>query len=97
MPLPEGVSEESASNLDFDLGDEERINDIRGANNKFTLDEHGFTTCAMDMSPHLFSEIEIINSYIPVVCEMVKEVAKADRVISFDWRVNFSSFVTEIF
>lgn len=51
VPLPEGVPEERASNIEFALGDEEIVRDIRGADAKFTLDEHGFTTCTMEMSP----------------------------------------------
>lgn len=96
MPLPDGIPEEKASNLEFDLGNEEIVKDIRGANNPFTLDEHGFTTCSMDMSPHWFSEKEIIDRYIPAICEMVKELLKADRVISFDWRVNSSTSKIEL-
>ena len=87
VPLPAGVPEESATNLAFDLGDEEVIRDIRSSSTKFTLNEHGFTTCRMEMSPHLFSETEIINDYIPATCELVKAAANAERVIPFDWRV----------
>ena len=43
VPLPVGVSEERATNLVFDLGDEEMMRDIRGSRASFTLDEHGFT------------------------------------------------------
>ena len=87
VPLPVGVPEESATNLVFDLGDEEVIRDIRSSSTKFTLSEHGFTTCRMEMSPHLFSEMEIINDYVPVTCELVKQAVNAETVIPFDWRV----------
>ena len=83
VPLPVGVPEESATNLAFDFGDEEVIRDIRStcSSTKFTLTEHGFTTCWMEMSPHLFSEMEIINDYIPATA------VNAEIVIPFDWRV----------
>ena len=87
VPLPVGVPEESAKNSAFDLGDEEVIRDIRSSNTKFTLAEQGFTTCRMEMSPHLFSETEIINDYIPATCELVKAAVDAETVIPFDWRV----------
>ena len=87
VPLPVGVPEESATNLTFDLGDEEVIRDIRSSSTEFTLTEHGFTTCWMEMSPHLFSEMEIINDYIPTTCELVKKAVNAETVIPFDWRV----------
>ena len=87
VPLPKGVPEESATNLAFDLGDEEVIRDIRSSSTKFTLTEHGFTTFWMEMSPHSFSEMEIINDYIPATCELVKAAVNAEIVIPFDWRV----------
>lgn len=87
VPLPVGVPEENASNLVFDLGDEEVIRDIRGSSTSFSLDEHGFTTCSMEMSPHSFSEMEITNDYIPKTCELVKEAVNAELVVPFDWRV----------
>ena len=87
VPLPMGVPEENASNLVFDLGHEEVIRDIRGSSTGFSLDEHGFTICSMDMSPHSFSEMEIINDYIPKTCELMKEAVNADLVVPFDWRV----------
>ena len=87
VPLPVGMPEESGTNLAFDLGDEEVIRDIRSSSIKFTLSEHGFTTCWMEMSPHLFSETEIINDYIPATCELVKAAVNAETVIPFDWRV----------
>lgn len=87
VPLPMGVPEENASNLVFRLGDEEVIRDIRGSSTSFSLDEHGFAIGSMDMSPHLFSEVEITNEYIPRTCELVKEAVNADLVIPFDWRV----------
>lgn len=90
VPLPEGVPEEKASNLEFALGEEEIVRDIRGTDTNFTLDKHGFTIRMMDISPHWFSETEIKNRYIPETCEFVKEVVKAEHVIPFDWRVNLS-------
>lgn len=97
VPLPEGVPEERASNIDFALGNEEIVRDIRGVDAKFTLDKHGFTTCTMEMSPHLFSETEIQHRYIPETCEFVKNVVKADRVIPFDWRVTFSILSSAVY
>ena len=87
VPMPIGVPEENASNLVFGLGDEEVIRDIRGSSTNFSLDEHGFTICSMEMSPHSFSEMEIKNDYIPKTCELVKESLNADLVVPFDWRV----------
>lgn len=43
----------------------------------------------MEMSPHLFSETEIINDYIPATCELVKATVDAEMVIPFDWRVRY--------
>lgn len=88
VPLPEGVPDEKASNLEFYLAEKEIVRDIRGTDTNFTLDKHGFTIRTMDISPHLLSETEINNRYIPATCEFVKEIIKADRVIPFDWRVN---------
>ncbi|KAL8958517.1 MAG: hypothetical protein Q9193_004444, partial [Seirophora villosa] len=88
LAFPEDVPEEKTSNLEFGLGDTELIRDLRAADTRFSLDEHGFTTATMELCPHSFSEDEINNRYIPELCEMVKKSTNADRVISFDWRVS---------
>lgn len=90
VPLPRDVPEERASNLDFALGNKEIIKDIRSTSTVFTLDENGFATSVMEMSPHLFSESEIRNRYLPAICDLVKNAAKADCVVPFDWRIRNS-------
>ena len=87
VPLPVGVSEERAINLVFDLGDEEMMRGIRGSSASFTLDEHGFTICLMDILFHFFSDMGVINYYIPETCDLVKEAVNAELVVPFDWRV----------
>ena len=90
-PLPASVPEESATNLVFRRGDLEVIRDIRGSSTNFTLDEHGFTACSMDTSPHPLSETEIINDYVPKTCELVKKAVNAECVVPFDWKVSRAS------
>ena len=91
VPMPTSVPDERATNLEFELGDKKVVRDIRGSDTTFTLDEHGFMTCSMDMSPHSFSEKQIINDYIPATCELVKQETNAELVIPFDWRVSRTS------
>lgn len=90
-PLPAGVREENATNLVFGLAGPEVIRDIRGSSTNFTLDEHGFTACSMDTSPHPLSETEILNDYIPKTCELVKKAVNAECVVAFDWKVSRAS------
>ena len=90
-PLPASVPEEIATNLVFRRADPEVIRDIRGSSTNFTLDEHGFTACSMDTSPHPLSETEIINDYIPKTCELVKKAVNAECVVPFDWKVSRAS------
>ena len=83
IPESEDVPEENATNLAFNLGDEV-IRDIRSSSTKFTLAEHGFTTCRIEMSPYLFSRT---GDHIPDTCELVKAAMGAETVIPFLWTV----------
>jgi len=77
------------TNLVFKTGDEEIIHDVRGKEETFTLDEHGFAfanniTKVTDFEDQ--SQIE--NAYLQEVEELIRhEVKGVDEVFFYDWRV----------
>ena len=78
------------TNLVFKLSPEVTVQDIRGREEAFTLDDHGFAVRRQQSKVEKFdSADEIDQVYIPEMeALLMQEVEGADRVFVFDWRVS---------
>jgi len=78
-----------STNLEWRLGDTEEVLNIRGSDDRFTLDDHGFcfrqdTTQFSDWE----TPREVETQYLPSVEQLLKIcVSGADEIKIFDWRV----------
>jgi hypothetical protein len=78
-------------NLTYKPGPLEKVHDVRGAGNHFTLDQHGFeyirhSTRVSDVN--IYSKEHVENIYLPECEQLLKNVLDgADEVHVFDWRV----------
>lgn len=82
--------EQSKTNLSWELGSEEFVYDIRGKENEFTLDEHGFcyksTPTTFDQG---LSRDAIEQRYLPEVKSLLEGHCRNVRHVEiFDWRVS---------
>lgn len=84
--LPLGVP---STNLVFEEEVELDIQDLRGQEHRFNLDEHAFQLCKADMHFTAFNDAaQIEKVYLPVVRTLIEEhVQGADNIVFFDWRV----------
>ena len=86
--LPLGVS---STNLVFEEEEELEIQDMRGQEFHFKLDEHAFQLCKADMHFTAFHDAaQIEQVYLPAVRTLIEEhIQGADKIIFFDWRVGW--------
>ncbi|KIX09849.1 uncharacterized protein Z518_00930 [Rhinocladiella mackenziei CBS 650.93] len=88
--LPEGFPE---TNITYELGPLQVITDIRGWQNEFNLEEHGFAFRTWQPPAVVWDDEEDIDeSYVPAVKELVREMIGEDvvRIELFDWRLRNS-------
>ncbi|KAI1376896.1 hypothetical protein F4677DRAFT_445214 [Hypoxylon crocopeplum] len=79
------------SNLSFRLFDEEQMHDVRGHEDEFNLDDHGFTFVKQHDALPQFSKDTIEEEYIPLMSEWLKKnIDDAEEVYVFDWRLRSS-------
>lgn len=84
--LPLGVP---STNLVFEEEVELDIQDMRGQEHRFKLDEHAFQLCKADMHFTAFNDAaQIEEVYLPAVRTLIEEhIQGADKIVFFDWRV----------
>jgi hypothetical protein len=92
IQLPKEYEHLPTTNLVFHEGPEEVIHDVRGSEDCYTLDEHGFafrahTTEVQDW----LDEATIKSQYFAELENLIKrEVEGADKVVLFDYQVGCS-------
>lgn len=75
------------SNFTNEEGELEQVKDIRGNENRYHLDRHGFTVRKNDGFGS-FDLSKIDREYIPKVHQLLKaEFGPSTEVVTFDWRV----------
>lgn len=80
------------TNITFGRGPEELITDVRGRQQSFMLDQHGFSFVEHKFSPFdVNDEDEVRRVFYPQAEELLKgHVENVDRVLFFDYRVRFN-------
>ena len=87
LDLPTDHKEQRKSNVDFE-DIRVRISDIRGMEDAFQLDIHGFMIAQLPPYTGSLDTATIRESHLPAVEKLLKsKVEEADRVFIFDWRV----------
>lgn len=93
--IPPHSPDQRKDNLHFaPTSNFETINDVRGKENLYIIDKHGFQfikhpSCLSDSE--LLDKNKLRKSYIPE-CELLiqKTLDDVDEVVVFDWRVRFA-------
>lgn len=88
--VPAGDGDLRTSNLAFKTGPQEVIHDVRGNEDYFSLDQHGFTfrKHCTGLREETLSHEAVETAYLPEMAQFIKNnVDDADRVVFFDWRV----------
>lgn len=93
LDIPLEAKEQRKTNLVFE-DIEIPIEDIRGNEHNFTLDNHGFMTTRLPRFIGSLDTETVQNKHLPAVERLLKEkVEGADRVFIFDWRVRLNSHI----
>jgi len=72
-----------------------RIQDIRGHEHDYTMDEHGFEVIDIGVEVDIKADKKTVQSeYYPAVCDLVKNATGASEVYAFDYNFR-SSAVTQ--
>ena len=88
MDIPADSKDRRVTNVDFSCSDI-RIEDIRGREKSFQLDENGFKVVSMQDTRACSDPSEIETRYLPEVQRLLRrEIDGVDRVFIFDWRVS---------
>ncbi|EED11426.1 conserved hypothetical protein [Talaromyces stipitatus ATCC 10500] len=90
LAIPDTAPDQRRHNLVFEKGEEQVIFDLRGQEQNFSLDIHGFITAKHHsvLSPAQFKDSANIEQvYLPECVDLVKKLVDgADEVFIFDWR-----------
>lgn len=74
-----------------------QINDMRGSEESFDLDTHGFMVTQLPPFAIRLENGPVEEFYLPAVEKLVKEkVEGADRVLIYDWRVRSIHEISQI-
>jgi hypothetical protein len=86
LKLPEGLS---TTNLSFESDEDTTIIDVRGRQNEFSLDVHGFQYIEHNWKFNNFDDANLIQEkYLDEVIELLMETIQGiERIEFFDWRV----------
>lgn len=91
LEIPEYAPDQRRHNLEFEKGKEQLIQDIRGREEDFTLDVHGFQYFKHSSSlraPEIYDHEAIKNIYLPEFAKFLQDNIKgADHIVVWDWRV----------
>ncbi|VUC26949.1 unnamed protein product [Clonostachys rosea] len=83
--VPEGCEK---SNFKLMTGQDEIIHDMRGREDQFDLDNHGFQVMQHTLETTEFDEKTIKMEYIPAIELLLKGTDPETEVYVFDWRVH---------
>ncbi|CAH0044609.1 unnamed protein product [Clonostachys solani] len=89
--VPDGCEK---SNFQLMTGHAETIHDIRGYEDQFDLDNHGFQVVRHTLETTEFDENTIKREYIPAIETLLKGTDPGTEVHVFDWRLRSSSLPT---
>ncbi|CAG9986861.1 unnamed protein product [Clonostachys byssicola] len=78
-------------NFQLGQGPPEIIQDIRGLESQFDLDNHGFQVVRHMLKTKVFDEDTIKSEYIPEIDMLLKSIEPDISVHVFDWRLRSSS------
>ncbi|KAF5657024.1 7 alpha-cephem protein [Fusarium heterosporum] len=68
-------------------GPKEKIEDIRGRERSFTLDEHGFAVRPQNLPAITFNRKQVEEQYLPLARQLLHdECGKDAEIFIFDWR-----------
>ena len=86
--IPESARDQRFTNLEYEEV-EETFSDIRGNEDTFTLNDHGFTYRHHNFNFDQYENREAVEAdYLPKIEELIKEqVEDVDKIFIFDWRV----------
>lgn len=89
VTLPDGVEDPRTDNLVFEDNVEQTIHDVRGNEDKFNIDNHGFQYVNHETKISAFDSKDSIEQvYLPELEQLLKNsLVDADRVVFFNWRV----------
>ncbi len=83
--VPDGLPE---TNMEFRAASAERIEDVRGREHTFTLEQQGFAIKKSAMPLSHFDADAVEREYPGYVEEIVRELVGSNaEVVMFDWRV----------
>lgn len=88
IDIPKDAPDQRYTNLDYE-DREEKFHDVRGKEQMYSLDDHGFAYRHHDFA---FDEYEnraaVEANYLPKIEHFIKkEIQDVDKVFFFDWRV----------
>jgi hypothetical protein len=77
------------TNLEFEYGEPQTITDLRGRQEPFSLDSHGFHVCSHDWDMHnWYSKSAVEGEYFREIEDLLKtEILGITKVKIFDWRI----------
>lgn len=95
--LPEEDPDARSSNLIFHDGPPQEVEDVRGQESKFSLDEHGFQYIShpSELSPVDLKNEALVETRYFDECEKIlrDHLDDVSQVVFFDWRVSPSVYL----
>lgn len=92
IQIPDHIEHSRRTNLTFERVAEQTVQDIRGEEFKFTLDQNGFQYLKAPTSFTAFKDRTAVERVYQRECEelLKKHVDSVDRVFFFNWRVRLT-------
>ena len=80
----------SPTNVESEKGEPETVHDLRGQENNFTLDSHGFQAIRHDWAPEDWFDVAAVDrEYLPRVDKLLREkIPGITHIHLFNWRVS---------
>jgi len=92
IDIPEDAPDQRSTNLEYE-DKEVEFQDVRGKEQAYTLNDHGFTYRHYDFGFDEYEDREAVEKrYLPKVEDFIrKEVDEVDKIFIFDWRLRHAS------
>ncbi|POR34398.1 7 alpha-cephem-methoxylase, putative [Tolypocladium paradoxum] len=88
MQAPDGFP---SVNYTHESGPPETVEDVRGREHEFTLDQHGFALRVQDLPAIDFNGEHVEEEYFPLVRQLIRdECGLETEIVIFDWRLRSS-------
>jgi hypothetical protein len=89
LQIPEDLPNIRRTNLVFGKGEKQLVEDVRGSEDHYKLNEHGFQILRAPTTFENFTSKDAVEAvYLPECIQLLKEnVEDVDRVYFFNWRV----------